>query len=532
MEMRENRKLEAELLEMELGDQDQELESGMPTKHEKAQFEEWKKVWKLKQDLSAAKNFLREKKLERLPSEWFDDPDICSFALTYTNNYQGLSHDMKCDIRIIKRAFLIYGAQQYLNLNIPWESIPAKAQNDPEVVVAALKEAYCLPRTRTWEAIPTAMQNNPMVAWHVVRKGIRTLEELPFLLETRESVLLGLDQGCISWEDLPDVYRSDVDLARSVSLERAMNSLARGMLEHLPILRDDRAFWLRFAQQTRRSLSWDIFETYATQGIRSDADVVLSLVENAKQLDEKIPRSMWDDAAFVARLNKSEGWWVPTHFLLALPQEKQTEYFHLVVENIEAHTKAFLQSYDMLRKLAARISPELWSDRRLVEAWFKSSLPFVKPFHDALSNDKEVFLWIAEHCRWTDSFNKIGPTLLEDKDYLAQVLQHSPQRYSELPQHIQKDCCLALLFYGNATEYQVKSFIDKISGDEAMTKFVGELQIKWKTQLDDSSDEAIGASKPSSANSDFGVPEQQLLLEALANMKKYEEEKKGESDSA
>lgn len=155
---------------------------------------------------------------------------------------------MKCDIRIIQAAFNVYGAQKYLHHKIPWGSIPPKAQNDPEVVVAALKEERCFVYGGAWDAIPMAMRSNTIVAWHAVRKGIRALEDLPFLVSTRESVLIGLNRRCISWESLPDVYRSDIELARDVTIEGQWNRLAHGMLQSISILRSDRGFWLRVAK--------------------------------------------------------------------------------------------------------------------------------------------------------------------------------------------------------------------------------------------------------------------------------------------
>ena len=45
--------------------------------------------------------------------------------------------------------------------------------------------------------------------------------------------------------------------------------------------------------------------------------------------------------------------------------------------------------------LAEEIAPDLWSDCRFVEAWFKAGLPFTG--HHPVKNDREIFLLIATH---------------------------------------------------------------------------------------------------------------------------------------
>ena len=524
--MRENQKLE-----QELSDLDQELNDEKPTLLERAKIQTMKVAWQAEKDLEQTKKFLqtRENAYELLPKDFLDDPNICCTVIRLTG-YEKLSHDAKCDIRIVKAAF---------KFDLLWSSIPEEAQNNPDVVVAAINESRSFRFGVGWDIIPTAMQSNTAVAWHAVRKGMRLLDELPFLVSSRESVLFGLNHGYVSWESLNDIFRNDIELARDV-IDDKLKTHVKGMLKNIPSLRSDRAFWLRVAKSTGYIDATHIFVTYATYEIRSDAEIVLCLAKSSlgSFLEEvALPQSLWNNATFVASLSKCRR--LKSRFLFILPQEKQMEYLDLVLANIKELQKLrWCVGWYQLKDVSYRMTPDLWSDRRVVETWFKLSRPFIvpDPFYKVYSNDKEVFRWIAEHCSWTNQFEKMGPALLDDKEYLIEILQKAPRRYTELPQHIQMDPSMALLFYSGTKDFvHIKDFLEN---SETVRKFCEGLLLEWETQLQKSNllfqnstffptldEETCKAIKMSIANF-AGLPEKKLLVAALANMKRYDTERK------
>jgi len=117
----------------------------------------------------------------------------------------------------------------------------------------------------------------------------------------------------------------------------------------------------------------------------------------------------------------------------------------------------------------------LFQNRSFVLKWFSSGLPFPGFRDDAilpnqLQNDKEIFLLLSEHgC--TDDHTFIGifchnsfgewcpANLLSDKNFLLQVVKHSPALLKFAPAHLQQDFDLALLAFSGKRDQVDRYFI-------------------------------------------------------------------------
>jgi len=283
---------------------------------------------------------------------------------------------------------------------VSWDDIPVHCQKDLEVVKAAVRSKYG-PR---FQDIPLWFRSHPDVVFAALKSGRINWEDVPFALqrnnkeiafygltqswiETRDCACLdreflknAIQDGKLAWQLLSEDLRHDADFARSIShfsvyedhdlrfrLAILDDGNARGILESIPELRQERTMWLRILDSNHKSAARDnnldhmgtdsLITDVAPAEIRSDFELMLRACTTYPSLLQQLPPTLGRDRDFLAALlgDKPEA-------LAHVPHDLQLTFPDLV---FNVATRLGQMPYKSVRHRQAydTIAPPFWENR-------------------------------------------------------------------------------------------------------------------------------------------------------------------------
>lgn len=265
------------------------------------------------------------------------------------------------------------------------------------------------------------------------------------------------------WDDLPVKLQTDLEFIRGL---RCMSfSMAQALLERLPLLRSDMAYWTVLVEKVVRLR--ELWANYAAFGsIRNSSELSLKACQVDASIVSLVGAPLLADRSFLEALLLDRQPMSLAHVPLAVLEDFPdivVQAFAALAQNIDpslAHVpqsvldefpdyESFglanefsLQASDPVRygsrqaaKVAINISrsERIFGERTHVLAWFQSGLPVVRGV-DALSQwieDRQICSLIAKNCISDQlcqfSFAIMAPvSLRSDKQFMVRMIAHRP----------------------------------------------------------------------------------------------------------
>lgn len=292
---------------------------------------------------------------------------------------------------------------------------------------------------------------------------------------TRDRYKKMLEDGRTSWANVPQELREDEGFARSITtLPRVL--VLRAIFESHPALARDRYYWKKIfgGNTVVREDVCDLFVSSADQAMLDDGELMRAacrysprfqqMMEGPRAKDRYFWKALLDEDPFVLR---------------NLPFSIQRRYPDLVFDALAVLGRIPLPKEDMhmLYELTPNMVPEFWHDRENLRKWFTAGLMFREwqvRLPAALKDDRDVFRWIAEHCRSglkVDSFDMASAALRSDKQFMLECVTFDPRVLKCAIGPMRTDFDLALAACAGPREL-VATYLEEVRFRAGQAKFL------------------------------------------------------------
>jgi len=285
--------------------------------------------------------------------------------------------------------------------------------------------------------------------------------DLPPDLQTDRSFLIGaVNKNTKIWYSLPDNFKNDISFARSITSYTDRDATAE-ILGELPPLVNERDVWSAIICNSPALRDWVVYSLVVSKAptvIQSDRELMLKACsKNPDIIYDVLDETFARDGDFVRDLLTLD-----PQLLQALSLETQQMFPELVREflpkalrNINRESKSVVRRARCI-SLARDIVSEFWQNRDFIRAWFQAGGPFCSgaSFMASLKDDTEVFLWMAASFPKDDpdgmvlSFKCASATLLGDRDFMLQAIEHNPHIFHAARDSLRSDFDVWLVAFG------------------------------------------------------------------------------------
>lgn len=319
-----------------------------------------------------------------------------------------------------------------------WKDVPEQLKRKPIVIVAAFQRELL-----SWKDVPDELKNDPSVAFEAWERQFVEASDVPCL--DRDFFRDALEHEKVYWDDLPAELKCDLDLARSVC---HFSSCVCSVLHYFPVLSEEREMWMNIIDSPVDDLV-GVVEKFAPGHVHADRELMLKACQKEHDMLRYVDPILGTDHSFLEALLEDK-----PLALEHMSHEAQILFPDLLLRTLQSVAES-PDLYDLLdpSELAESMAPELWTNRRFVETWFRSGLPFVELSPESLKSDKEIYLLIATHCceeRRFQSFATASPSLRDDKDFMLQVLERDASLFGCASFGLQQDFDLAVLAFSTS----------------------------------------------------------------------------------
>lgn len=225
-----------------------------------------------------------------------------------------------------------------------------------------------------------------------------------------------------AWHSLPDMYKNDVEFARTVKMPQDLRSTIKvldDIFQCHPFLRSDQDFWMKLISSIASGHLSAVLK-YAATDILANRVVMLTACKcNYHSVIDFIDPSLWGKRDFVEDLVECRSKGNKIQLLNQfLPHQVQTEWPDLFAKSLAQYNLNKCTSWNVVAQNL--IAPGVLHNR-IVKAGGKF---FDHIFPTEWKCDKEIFLLIAKHpsCG-DDSFVHASPALTSDKDFMLQAVK-------------------------------------------------------------------------------------------------------------
>ncbi|KAG7362894.1 protein of unknown function DUF4116 containing protein [Nitzschia inconspicua] len=352
-------------------------------------------------------------------------------------------------------------------------------REDPDVVVAALKiglkplpylrgnpilkdsgnliEAfqatkYYWQAMQLWDLVEDPeLKEYPPLVLVALERGVPKGEVNMEVVNDGETLLELIKDGTISWESLPENFKSDVEFAlcarKCTTVESDCDSFSSPLPPHaisfptvLKAVTDKERLWREWGciHPEEAHIKGRLLWGEAPEQVMSDRRLMMEVIPIAAHVFEYISRSLKDDEAFLQELVKEKpvllGVFSKDIFLM-FPNFLTIEWIRDYWD--EGGDQDLKQSYGMENKLQDCIPEQYWQDRDFVlNTWVAGGGPMNEHLHKSYYDDEEFLLTQAK-CYYShplrhsvfDCCNdqlypmRLSPRLKADKPFLRSLIE-------------------------------------------------------------------------------------------------------------
>ena len=302
-------------------------------------------------------------------------------------------------------------------------------------------------RDNLWDRLSPSWKQDRDIAAVGFRNGV-PFQDLPASLQNDRSFLLqGVAQNSKVWYSLPGHLQEDPCFPRSFK-DFCDAPLVFAVLRRLPFLRHERPIWRTIINSMIPSLG-QLASSLAPNSILSDRKLMIEACTYDHSFFHHVHESLRTDREFIEVLLLEQ-----PMVLYSLPEEAQRQFPDLVAATIPVLFRTF--GADSQRALS--LADDVMATPSVMEAWFTSGGPFLPDkFPQSWREDKQIFLWIAEHRSCAidanDSFEHASDRLKDDKLFMLQAVEISLAVFVHASFRLRSDFDLILVAFAGSRDF-------------------------------------------------------------------------------
>jgi hypothetical protein len=343
---------------------------------------------------------------------------------------------------------------------------------------------------KLWEMVSPSLKLDPDLVVAALKKDCASVEDLP--LECMRDVNFCTElvkRNPSLWYSLPNEFQDDPKIVRSIT-NFGSESLVGHVIERLPFLASDRALWATIIDSDLCDAGeesvydddgyWplrNVIRSHAAESIRNDKALMMLACKNETAVLECLASQLQQDRDVVQTAVEENGL-----ALLSIPDLSQRAFPDLVAKAISNLTEEVLLN-EPLEFYEDHVAEELWSNLEVAEAWLKAGGRIHNRFPDALKNNHDFGLLVAEHCDLDDFDRGVSAQLLSDKGFMMAAVEWNSSAYLRAPDILRRDYDLALAAFASPNASELNDYYRNAFGRHRDEQFLLELREKVQKKM-------------------------------------------------